>query len=68
VGGSPSLPRIDLQGQIALGTVVEQLVKPQVKFSKATHSLLLCEISRRPQYDDDGVILQLDVPGGVQID
>jgi predicted signal transduction protein with EAL and GGDEF domain len=59
----------DLQGRIEPETGIAAISKRSRELaSKATHSLLLREISRGSENDNNGVILQLDVPDGAEID
>jgi predicted signal transduction protein with EAL and GGDEF domain len=59
----------DLQGRIEPETGIAAINKRSRELVfKATHSLLLREISRGSENDNNGVILQLDVPGGAEID
>ena len=59
----------DLQGRTEPETGIATISKSsRVAEIKITHSLLLCKISRGSEHNNDGVILQLDVPGGAEID
>jgi predicted neutral ceramidase superfamily lipid hydrolase len=59
----------DLRGQTELGTVIASISNsPRQSETKATHRLLFGKITRGSENDNHSVVLQLDVPGGAEID
>jgi hypothetical protein len=67
---SHGLPRVYLQDQTGLGTVIVSMSNSfqEPIFQEITYSFLLCKISRGSENDNHGVILQLNVSGGAKID